>query len=113
MQEEDNGSTTDCLKFCDLFIEGIHMGEKLNRLLKYILNIHLAEQKPISKANVRQIFVLIQFVKVLNFLNFFSFIFRPFQILLPLIGILYSRQLIMVVFIFLLLFFQFYNQLFN
>uniref|UniRef100_A0A915MB29 WASH complex subunit 4 n=1 Tax=Meloidogyne javanica TaxID=6303 RepID=A0A915MB29_MELJA len=44
----------------------IHMGEKLNRLLKYILNIHLAEQKPISKANVRQIFVLIQFVKTIS-----------------------------------------------
>uniref|UniRef100_A0A914LG48 Uncharacterized protein n=6 Tax=Meloidogyne TaxID=189290 RepID=A0A914LG48_MELIC len=66
MQDEENGSASDYLKFCDLLIEGIHMGEKLNRLLKYILNIHLAEQKPISKANVRQIFVLIQFVKTIS-----------------------------------------------
>ncbi|KAL7072493.1 hypothetical protein ACQ4LE_007943 [Meloidogyne hapla] len=64
--KENEGSTFDYVKSCDLFIEGVHMGEIVDRLLKYILNIHLAEQKPISKANVRQIFVLIQFVKTIS-----------------------------------------------
>nr|CAD2203053.1 unnamed protein product [Meloidogyne enterolobii] len=69
-------STIQIAKGCQLnkllenlykYVQTVFIWEKkLNRLLKYILNIHLAEQKPISKANVRLIFVLIQFVKTIS-----------------------------------------------
>ncbi|KAF7640356.1 hypothetical protein Mgra_00000175 [Meloidogyne graminicola] len=67
MEEEfkENEELNDLIKLCDLLIEGVHLGERITRLLKYILNIHLAEQRPISKANIKLIFSLIQFVKTI------------------------------------------------
>lgn len=49
-----------------IFLEGAQIADRANRRLKCILSCHLAEEKPLSRGNVRQIFQVIQIVKVIK-----------------------------------------------
>ena len=51
---------------CDLLLEGIQIVDRTNRLLKCILNGHLAQERAISTSIACQIFQLIDIIKVFN-----------------------------------------------